>query len=167
MKQHAVMAVVIASLLLGNGSSAQAYEVRWETTAALSTPVFPELTLTSNTPPVAATPAPSFATQYPTTGLGDMSGTFDVQGTEAVGKEAYRGVATVTKLGEVYLVNYKDDESTVEGVGLVEGLIFSISYISEGVPAILMLKKTSDGDMEGPWAYRGENFVSREVWKRR
>ncbi|MBF0605813.1 MAG: hypothetical protein HQL07_19225 [Nitrospirae bacterium] len=165
MKQHAVVVTVLAFLLLGTRFAARASEWPWDAVAALS-PGVSVLASTSNPPLATAAPAPSPAIGN-TTGLGDMSGTFDVHGTEAVGKEAYRGVVTVTRSGDVYAVNYKDDESTVEGVGLVDGLIFSVAYISEGVPAILILKKTADGHMEGPWAYRGENSVSKEIWKRR
>ncbi|MBF8271928.1 MAG: hypothetical protein HW380_1033 [Magnetococcales bacterium] len=118
-------------------------------------------------PPPPLPPSNLAATTPAVPALGDVSGVYDILGLEAVSKESYHGMATVTKTGEIYNVKYKDDESSVDGVGLVEGGVFSIAYISEGTPAIFVLKKMPDGSLRGPWAYKGESQASQETWKRR
>ncbi|MBF0422638.1 MAG: hypothetical protein HQL73_06570 [Magnetococcales bacterium] len=140
-----------------------------------STGTFPATAPTTTLPPPKSSVAPvapaRSATAAPitpaTANLGDVSGTYDVHGEEALNKEGYQGIATVTKNGDVYAVLYKDEEATVHGVGLVDGITFSVAYVSEGTPAVLVLKSMSDGTLRGPWAYRGENVPSSELWQRR
>lgn len=115
----------------------------------------------------AATVAGHEVASSPVADLGDLSGTYDVHGIEAVSKESYQGVAMVLKTGEVYGIQYQDEEGAVLGVGIVDGGRLSIAYASEGIPAILVLKKMPDGSLNGPWAYQGENFTSSEIWTRR
>ncbi|MBF0631256.1 MAG: hypothetical protein HQL89_09755 [Magnetococcales bacterium] len=133
---------------------------------AAAAPAAPATTAPASGSAAAAAPATASAPAAAST-LGDVSGTYDVHGKEAVSKDDYQGVAMVTKTGEVYSIQYQDNESTVQGVGLVDGGIFSIAYISEGTPAVLILKTAPDGTLKGPWAYKGENFASSETWKRR
>ncbi len=142
-------------------------------TPPASTPPAPPPASTPPAPPPAVSTPPAPASQAPlptsttTATLGDVTGTYDVLGQEALNKDGYHGVATVTKNRDVYTVKYQDDEATVFGVGLTDGNLFSIAYVSEGTPAILILKGMPDGTLKGPWAYKGENVPSHETWKRR
>ncbi|MBF0109381.1 MAG: hypothetical protein HQL76_09410 [Magnetococcales bacterium] len=183
MKKQKIMTVALAFLLAGHvaildaadatAPAASAPAAPASAAPAASAPVVPAAPAEVPSPAIPAAPPAASSTQTPAAApaavkpLGDMSGTYDVHGKEAVSKDDYQGVAMVTKSGEVYSVQYQDNESTVQGVGLVDGPVFSVAYISEGTPAILILKAAPDGSLKGPWAYKGENFASSETWKRR
>ncbi len=61
------------------------------------------------------------------TGVADPAGRYAVSGT-APGSNPYRGTITVEKAGRAYRVTRSVDGRTVEGLGLLQGDTFSVSY---------------------------------------
>ena len=116
--------------------------------------------------PVAAAPAPAPVAVAPAPAP-VILGSYDVSGVNAVDKKPYEGVAIITKKGEAYQVNYEDSDGKYMGVAFYAGNVLGIAYASENKPTICLMEPDGTTGWKGQYIERGENFLSKELWKRR
>ena len=108
-------------------------------------------TLLPSTPPSIA-PAPRTSE-----GAADISGVYRVTGTNPDG-QPYRGTLTIEAQGEVYRLVWEVGSTSIEGVGLLRGTVFSAGWDC-GVVTYQVLE---DGRLEGIWALCGGSSVGTE-----
>ncbi len=99
--------------------------------------------------------------------VGDLAGTYAVRG-KAQGGGTYTGSLTIERAGEVYNVTWNlDDGTVVQGVGLLEGDLFSVAWDAGGAPGLVVYRVGADGRLTGRWTVAGEKTTWSETATRR
>ncbi len=94
-----------------------------------------------------------------------------VDGTyESVGKnpegESYDGVATITANGQTFRVVYKDDNDTLNGVGIRQGNALAVSYGGARC-GVSIYSLAADGSLSGPYGEFGDGRLGLETLQKR
>jgi hypothetical protein len=94
----------------------------------------------------------------------DITGKFTVEGTTPDGN-AYQGTAEITKKGDTYQINWTIGvNETYEGVGILEGDTFAVSFSSGGVSGVVAYRVEKGPKLVGKWAVQGgDGKVQRET----
>jgi hypothetical protein len=125
---------------------------KWLSILSLLLLLFGCTLLPSTPPPIAPPPAPRTSE-----GPADLSGVYRVTGTNPDGRP-YHGTLTIEVRGEAYLLVWEVGSTSIEGVGLRRGTVFSAGWDC-GVVTYQVLE---DGRLEGIWALCGGSSVGTE-----
>lgn len=93
------------------------------------------------------------------------AGTYSLTGTDPDGT-AYKGVVTVTKQGDHFLLSFKEEGAAGEysGVGLVSDNEFAVAAVAEKKNSISILTPAKEGGFTAVWAWQGTKGLGKETW---
>lgn len=107
--------------------------------------------------------APPTAT---TAAADDLSGTYDVSGTNEGGGGAYKGALSVATRGDVYQFSWETAGKKFEGVGVRTGNAVAVAFAEgntgEGC-GVVLYKIGADGTLDGKAGYWGTNSSESET----
>jgi hypothetical protein len=95
----------------------------------------------------------------------ELSGTYNVTGTDENGNDAYTGSLSVNNQGDAYRFRWTTNHDRHEGVGIQIGDSVAASYASTGGGAgcgVVLYKIASDGSLNGRIAHWGEYTYGTE-----
>jgi hypothetical protein len=107
-------------------------------------------------------PAPSAASR-------DISGAYEVTGTNEAGGGSYKGTLAVTSRGDVYQFSWDTAGKKYDGVGVQTGNQIGVAFAegSDGKGCgVVLYKIGSDGTLDGKAGYWGNNTSEVETAKR-
>jgi hypothetical protein len=112
----------------------------------------------STSPSKASTPAPSAPK--------DISGEYDISGTNENGAGSYKGTLGVTKRDEVYQFSWDTAGKKYDGVGVQNGSAVGVAF-TEGTNGkgcgVVLYKIGADGSLDGKAGYWGVNTSESET----
>jgi hypothetical protein len=92
-----------------------------------------------------------------------QSGVYDVTGTALDGSE-YTGTLTLQQIGVAsFQIAWAISGETIEGVGVVSGLVFSTAFAVAGTPGMAIYEIRPGGVLEGQWTLLGAFTMGRET----
>jgi hypothetical protein len=108
------------------------------------------------------------ATQ-PSTANADLTGTYDITGTNENGAGAYKGSLAITNRGDVYQFSWDTAGKKYDGVGIQTGNAVASAF-AEGTSGegcgVVLYKMLPDGTLDGKAGYWGNNSSEKETAKR-
>jgi len=100
----------------------------------------------------------------------DISGSYDITGTNEGGGGAYKGTLLVTSRGDVYQFSWTSGGKTYDGVGVQTGNNIGVAF-TEGTDGkgcgVVLYKVGSDGTLDGKAGYWGNNTSESETATRK
>ncbi|MBF0136527.1 MAG: hypothetical protein H7833_01990 [Magnetococcus sp. DMHC-1] len=146
--------------------------------------VLPSLAIAADAPaaaapaaaaPAAAAPAPAPAAAAPAAAAPAAApaaqavavGSYNVSGVNAVDKSPYEGVAIISKKGEAFQINYQDSEGKYLGIAIQMGNMLAAAFAEGKKPTVCVMEPDGTTGWKGQCIEQGEDFISKEVWKRR
>ncbi len=85
----------------------------------------------------------------------DISGNYTCQGTNpgTTSGPGYRGITTISKVGNTFLMGWTISGTSYTGVGLRNGNILSVAWYSAGQTGVVAYQISPDGrTLKGTWA---------------
>lgn len=99
----------------------------------------------------------------------DLSGQYDISGTNENGAGAYRGTLAVTNRDDVYQFSWDTAGKKYDGVGVRTGNTVGVAFAAgdngEGC-GVVLYKIGADGTLDGKAGYWGNNSSEKETAKR-
>ena len=100
----------------------------------------------------------------------DISGNYDVSGTNEGGGGAYKGSLVVKTRGDVYQFSWTSGDKTYDGVGVQTGNNVGVAF-TEGADGkgcgVVLYKVGSDGTLDGKAGYWGNDYSETETATRK
>ena len=119
-------------------------------------------TTTTNGAPTSTTASPAASAQTSK----DISGNYDVTGTNEGGGGAYKGSLVVTSRGDVYQFSWTSGSNTYDGVGVQNGNNVGVAF-TEGTDGkgcgVVLYKIGPNGTLDGKAGYWGNNSSESET----
>lgn len=94
-----------------------------------------------------------------------IAGQYEVQGRGP--QQAYKGTATVERVGATYKVTWQIGRDRYVGTGLLDGDAFAVVYGTVGqsiAPGIVLYRIQPDGSLLGSYTALGAATVAPEAW---
>ena len=118
----------------------------------------------SNNASTTTTSAPASAA--PSAAAKDISGSYDVAGTNESGGGAYKGTLDVKSRGDVYQFSWTSGTNTYDGVGVQTGNNVAVAF-TEGADGkgcgVVLYSIGADGTLDGKAGYWGNNSSESET----
>jgi len=92
----------------------------------------------------------------------DLSGIYRAEGTQ--GAVVYGADVTITKLGNVYQLQWRSGPNLWTGIGVVQGNVLAVAMLAGGDGVLAYAIESTDDDivLRGIWAYAADTRLSTE-----
>jgi hypothetical protein len=89
----------------------------------------------------------------------------NIEGVYECTSKTYKGLTSITKLGEIYYLNWKIGKQSYRGVGIRENNILSASWTNgKGIIGIVVYKIESGPRLSGKYSFQpGKNIIGTEI----